>query len=97
MKTHYHKILKLESWLATFAWHDFSLCPQLSRVEGDNATYQHLLPDSPGPSVSHGLSDYDLSEKSSSSRDQKPDSETEKTSVGANTLSQGELWGMESL
>lgn len=61
---------------------------ELERVEGDNATYQHLLPDSPGPSVSHGLSDYDLSEKTSSSRDQKPDSETEKTSVGANTLSQ---------
>ncbi|XP_049629750.1 CDK5 regulatory subunit-associated protein 2 [Suncus etruscus] len=61
---------------------------ELERVEGDNATYQHLLPDSSGPSVSHGLSDYDLSEKSSSSRDQKPDSETEKTSVGANILSQ---------
>ncbi|XP_063115998.1 CDK5 regulatory subunit-associated protein 2 isoform X3 [Cavia porcellus] len=43
----------------------------------DNLTYQHILPESPEPSASH-MSDYEMSEKSSLSRDQKQDSETEK-------------------
>ncbi|XP_055994564.1 CDK5 regulatory subunit-associated protein 2 [Sorex fumeus] len=59
---------------------------ELERVEETSTTYQHLLPESPGPSVSQALSDFDTSEKSSSSPDQKPDSEMEKTSLGPNTL-----------
>ncbi|XP_040613261.1 CDK5 regulatory subunit-associated protein 2 isoform X6 [Mesocricetus auratus] len=48
------------------------------RTEGDNLTYQHLLPESPEPSASHALSDDEVSDKSFLSGDQKPDSETEK-------------------
>ncbi|XP_071073133.1 CDK5 regulatory subunit-associated protein 2 isoform X11 [Dasypus novemcinctus] len=59
------------------------------RIEEDNPTYQHILPESSEPSASHALSDYEMSEKSSFSRDPKPDSETEKTSVIANNFSQG--------
>ncbi|XP_060056048.1 CDK5 regulatory subunit-associated protein 2 isoform X2 [Erinaceus europaeus] len=62
----------------------------IERVEEDNLTYQYILPESPGPSVSHALSDYEISEKSSSSRDQKPD-ETEKPSATANAFSQDVL------
>ncbi|XP_058158463.1 CDK5 regulatory subunit-associated protein 2 isoform X3 [Dasypus novemcinctus] len=58
------------------------------RIEEDNPTYQHILPESSEPSASHALSDYEMSEKSSFSRDPKPDSETEKTSVIANNFSQ---------
>ncbi|XP_026960857.1 CDK5 regulatory subunit-associated protein 2 isoform X5 [Sagmatias obliquidens] len=63
------------------------------RTEEDNLSYQHILPESPAPSASralsdgHMLSDCELSAKSSS-RDQKQDSETEKTSVLANNVSQ---------
>lgn len=61
-------------------------------MEEDNLSYQHILPGSPEPSASHGLSDCEMSEKSSSFfRDQKQDSETEKTSVMASNFSQGEL------
>ncbi|XP_012577010.1 PREDICTED: CDK5 regulatory subunit-associated protein 2 isoform X2 [Condylura cristata] len=60
----------------------------VDRNEEDKLTYQYILPESPGPSTSHALSDFDLSEKSFFSRDQKPDSETEKTSVVANAFSQ---------
>lgn len=63
-----------------------------SRIEEDGVTYQHILPESPQPSASHALSDYEMSEKSSVlSRDQKLDSETGKTSVMANHFSQGKL------
>ncbi|XP_066896973.1 CDK5 regulatory subunit-associated protein 2 isoform X4 [Kogia breviceps] len=64
------------------------------RIEEDNLSYQHTLPESPAPSASHALSDChmlsdcEMSEKSSFSRDQKQDSETEKTSVLANSVSQ---------
>ncbi|XP_039090553.1 CDK5 regulatory subunit-associated protein 2 isoform X3 [Hyaena hyaena] len=59
------------------------------RIEEDGVTYQHILPESPQPSASHALSDYEMSEKSSVlSRDQKLDSETGKTSVMANHFSQ---------
>ncbi|XP_032490673.1 CDK5 regulatory subunit-associated protein 2 isoform X7 [Phocoena sinus] len=64
------------------------------RTEEDNLSYQHILPESPAPSASHALSDChmlsdcEIPEKSSSSRDQKQDSETEKTLVLANNVSQ---------
>ncbi|XP_068408237.1 CDK5 regulatory subunit-associated protein 2 isoform X3 [Eschrichtius robustus] len=64
------------------------------RIEEDNLSYQHILPESPAPSASRALSDChvlsncEMSEKSSFSRDQKQDSETEKTSVLANNVSQ---------
>ncbi|XP_073662590.1 CDK5 regulatory subunit-associated protein 2 isoform X7 [Tursiops truncatus] len=69
------------------------------RTEEDNLSYRHILPESPAPSASralsdghmlsncHVLSDCEMSAKSSS-RDQKQDSETEKTSVLANSVSQ---------
>ncbi|XP_060010481.1 CDK5 regulatory subunit-associated protein 2 isoform X1 [Lagenorhynchus albirostris] len=69
------------------------------RTEEDSLSYQHILPESPAPSASralsdghtlsdgHMLSDCEMSAKSSS-RDQKQDSETEKTSVLANSVSQ---------
>ncbi|KAF6123570.1 CDK5 regulatory subunit associated protein 2 [Phyllostomus discolor] len=60
----------------------------MERVEEDSLTDQHILPESPEPSASHALSDGDTSDKSSCSRDQKQDSETEKTSVTANNFSQ---------
>nr|XP_055207782.1 CDK5 regulatory subunit-associated protein 2 isoform X7 [Gorilla gorilla gorilla] len=60
----------------------------MERIEEDNLTYQHLLPESPEPSASHALSDYETSEKSFFSRDQKQDNETEKTSVMVNNFSQ---------
>ncbi|XP_053512119.1 CDK5 regulatory subunit-associated protein 2 isoform X2 [Artibeus jamaicensis] len=60
----------------------------IERVEEDSLTDQHILPGSPEPSASHALSDGDTSEKSSCSRDQKQDSETEKTSVTVNNFSQ---------
>ncbi|XP_029419571.1 CDK5 regulatory subunit-associated protein 2 isoform X3 [Nannospalax galili] len=58
------------------------------RTEKDNLTYQHLQPESPEPSASHALSDDEMSEKSFLSREQKPDSETEKTSVVASHFPQ---------
>ncbi|XP_022434604.1 CDK5 regulatory subunit-associated protein 2 isoform X2 [Delphinapterus leucas] len=64
------------------------------RTEEDDLSYQHILPESPAPSASRALSDCpmlsdcEIPEKSSSSRDQKQDSETEKTSVLANNVSQ---------
>ncbi|XP_036711688.1 CDK5 regulatory subunit-associated protein 2 isoform X3 [Balaenoptera musculus] len=58
------------------------------RIEEDNLSYQHILPESPAPSASRALSDCEMSEKSSFSRGQKQDSETEKTSVLANNVSQ---------
>ncbi|XP_036915051.1 CDK5 regulatory subunit-associated protein 2 isoform X1 [Sturnira hondurensis] len=61
---------------------------QIERVEEDSLTDQHILPESPEPSASHALSDGDTSEKSSCSRDQKQDSESEKTSVTVNNFSQ---------
>ncbi|XP_058379877.1 CDK5 regulatory subunit-associated protein 2 isoform X2 [Diceros bicornis minor] len=60
----------------------------IERIEEDNLTYQHVLPESPELSASHALSDCEVSEKSSFSRDQKQDSETEKTLVMVNTFSQ---------
>ncbi|XP_073872795.1 CDK5 regulatory subunit-associated protein 2 isoform X11 [Macaca fascicularis] len=60
----------------------------MERIEEDNLTYQHLLPESPEPSASHVLSDYETSEKSFFSQDQKQDNETEKTSVMVNNFSQ---------
>nr|XP_007966431.2 CDK5 regulatory subunit-associated protein 2 isoform X2 [Chlorocebus sabaeus] len=60
----------------------------MERIEEDNLTYQHLLPESPEPSASHLLSDYETSEKSFFSQDQKQDNETEKTSVMVNNFSQ---------
>ncbi|XP_007966431.3 CDK5 regulatory subunit-associated protein 2 isoform X2 [Chlorocebus sabaeus] len=60
----------------------------MERIEEDNLTYQHLLPESPEPSASHFLSDYETSEKSFFSQDQKQDNETEKTSVMVNNFSQ---------
>ncbi|XP_069332824.1 CDK5 regulatory subunit-associated protein 2 isoform X2 [Eulemur rufifrons] len=60
----------------------------IERIEEDNLTYQHILPESPEPSASQALSDYETSEKSFFSREQKQDSETEKTSVVANKFSQ---------
>uniref|UniRef100_A0A2K5IV77 CDK5 regulatory subunit-associated protein 2 n=1 Tax=Colobus angolensis palliatus TaxID=336983 RepID=A0A2K5IV77_COLAP len=58
------------------------------KIEEDNLTYQHLLPESPEPSASHVLSDYETSEKSFFSQDQKQDNETEKTSVMVNNFSE---------
>lgn len=68
-------------------------CPQSKllerlRTEEDNLTYQHLLPESPEPSASHALSDEEMSDKSSLSRDQKPDSKTEKCPVTASSFPQ---------
>ncbi|XP_044938252.1 CDK5 regulatory subunit-associated protein 2 isoform X1 [Mustela putorius furo] len=61
----------------------------MERLEEDGITYQHILPESPEPSASHVLSDYEMSEKSSVlSQDQKQDSETGKTSVVTNHFSQ---------
>uniref|UniRef100_A0A5F9CA31 CDK5 regulatory subunit-associated protein 2 n=1 Tax=Oryctolagus cuniculus TaxID=9986 RepID=A0A5F9CA31_RABIT len=60
----------------------------VERIEEDNSTYQHILPESPEPSASHMLSDYEVSEKSFFSGDPRQDSETEKTSVMANNFSQ---------
>ncbi|XP_040338059.1 CDK5 regulatory subunit-associated protein 2 isoform X2 [Herpailurus yagouaroundi] len=61
----------------------------MERIEEDNLTYQHILPESPEPSASHALSDCEMSEKSSGlSRDQKQGSETGRTSVMANHFSQ---------
>uniref|UniRef100_A0A8C7ASW5 CDK5 regulatory subunit-associated protein 2 n=1 Tax=Neovison vison TaxID=452646 RepID=A0A8C7ASW5_NEOVI len=61
----------------------------MERLEEDGVTYQHILPESPEPSASHALSDYEMSEKSSVlSQDQKQDSETGKTSVLTNHFSQ---------
>uniref|UniRef100_A0A8C9ISN0 CDK5 regulatory subunit-associated protein 2 n=1 Tax=Piliocolobus tephrosceles TaxID=591936 RepID=A0A8C9ISN0_9PRIM len=60
----------------------------MERIEEDNLTYQHLLPESPEPSASHVLSDYETSEKSFFSQDQKQDNETEKTSVMVNNFSE---------
>ncbi|XP_053420198.1 CDK5 regulatory subunit-associated protein 2 isoform X2 [Nycticebus coucang] len=59
----------------------------VERIEEDRPTYQHILPESPEPSASRALSDCEISEKSFS-RDQKQDSETEKTSVVVNNFSQ---------
>ncbi|XP_012657916.1 CDK5 regulatory subunit-associated protein 2 isoform X1 [Otolemur garnettii] len=58
------------------------------RIEEDRSSYQHILPESPEPSASHALSDCEISEKSFLSRDQKQDSETEKTSAVVNNFSQ---------
>ncbi|XP_030673572.1 CDK5 regulatory subunit-associated protein 2 isoform X4 [Nomascus leucogenys] len=60
----------------------------MERIEEDNLTCQLLLPESPEPSASHALSDYETSEKSFFSQDQKQDNETEKTSVMVNNFSQ---------
>ncbi|KAM5258708.1 CDK5 regulatory subunit-associated protein 2 isoform 8-T9 [Hipposideros larvatus] len=61
----------------------------LERTEKDSVSCPRILPESPQPSASHSLSNCEMSEKSSSShRDQKQDSETEKTSVLANNFSQ---------
>ncbi|XP_023557357.1 CDK5 regulatory subunit-associated protein 2 isoform X2 [Octodon degus] len=60
----------------------------VERIEEDNLTYQHILPDSPEPSASHMLSDDEISDKSSLSRDQKQDSETEKVKMMMNHFSQ---------
>lgn len=60
----------------------------LERVEEDSSSSRHILPESPEPSALHALSDCEMSEKSSFSRDQKQDSETEKASVMANNFSQ---------
>ncbi|KAM6170018.1 LOW QUALITY PROTEIN: CDK5 regulatory subunit-associated protein 2 [Rhynchocyon petersi] len=52
------------------------------RIEEDNLTYQHILPESPEPSASQALSDCEMSEKSSSfSQDLKQDSEIEISDV----------------
>ncbi|XP_054999625.1 CDK5 regulatory subunit-associated protein 2 isoform X2 [Sorex araneus] len=80
---------KLEALFFTGKSAEAEMNPQneeLERVEEASATYQLLLPESPGPSVSRALSDCDLSEESSSSPAQKADSEMERTSVGASTL-----------
>uniref|UniRef100_A0A4X1UW36 CDK5 regulatory subunit-associated protein 2 n=1 Tax=Sus scrofa TaxID=9823 RepID=A0A4X1UW36_PIG len=58
------------------------------RTEEDNLSSQHTLPESPAPSASHAPSDWEMSEKSSFSWDQKPDSEIEKISVLASNSSQ---------
>lgn len=68
-----------------------SLSLPWSRVEEDSLPYQHILPESPEPAASHALSDGEMSEKSSSSQDQKQDSESERTSVLVNNFSQGKL------
>ncbi|XP_023611703.1 CDK5 regulatory subunit-associated protein 2 isoform X6 [Myotis lucifugus] len=60
----------------------------IERVEEDSLPYQHILPESPEPAASHALSDGEMSEKSSSSQDQKQDSESERTSVLVNNFSQ---------
>ncbi|XP_036185728.1 CDK5 regulatory subunit-associated protein 2 isoform X4 [Myotis myotis] len=60
----------------------------IERVEEDSVPYQHILPESPEPAASHALSDGEMSEKSSSSQDQKQDSESERTSVLVNNFSQ---------
>ncbi|XP_058528749.1 CDK5 regulatory subunit-associated protein 2 isoform X1 [Ochotona princeps] len=57
-------------------------------VEEGSSTYQRILPESPEPSASHGVSDYEVSEKSSLSGDPRQDSETEKTSGTTNNFSQ---------
>ncbi|XP_072816119.1 CDK5 regulatory subunit-associated protein 2 isoform X7 [Vicugna pacos] len=58
------------------------------RIEEDSLSYQHILPESPAPSATRAPSDCDMSEKSSFSRDQKQDGETEKMSGLANNFSQ---------
>ncbi|XP_016069203.1 PREDICTED: CDK5 regulatory subunit-associated protein 2 isoform X1 [Miniopterus natalensis] len=60
----------------------------IERVGENSSAYQHILPESPERSASQALSDCEVSEKSSSSRDQKQDSETKKMSVMANNFSQ---------
>ncbi|KAM8802867.1 CDK5 regulatory subunit-associated protein 2 [Rhynchonycteris naso] len=60
----------------------------MERVEEDNLTCHCILPESSEPEASHPLSDCDMSEKSPSLQDQKPDSDSEKTSVVANNFSQ---------
>ncbi|XP_006865738.1 PREDICTED: CDK5 regulatory subunit-associated protein 2 [Chrysochloris asiatica] len=60
----------------------------MDRIGEDTITYQHILPESPEPSASHALSDCEMSEKSFFSRDQKQDSEIEKSSVITNNFSQ---------
>ncbi|XP_066112474.1 CDK5 regulatory subunit-associated protein 2 isoform X2 [Saccopteryx bilineata] len=60
----------------------------MERVEEDNLTCHCILLESSEPAASHALSDSDMSEKSSSLQDQKPDSDSEKTSVVANNFSQ---------
>ncbi|XP_010601224.1 CDK5 regulatory subunit-associated protein 2 isoform X6 [Fukomys damarensis] len=60
----------------------------VERIEEDNLTYQHILPESPEPSASHVLSDDEISEKSSLSRDQQQDGATEKVEMGMNHFSQ---------
>ncbi|KAM7093280.1 CDK5 regulatory subunit-associated protein 2 isoform 4-T4 [Molossus nigricans] len=60
----------------------------IERVEEDSLACRHTPPESPEPLASQVLSDCEMSEKSSSSQDQKQDSETEKTSVTANNFSQ---------
>ncbi|KAM5298506.1 CDK5 regulatory subunit-associated protein 2 [Ctenodactylus gundi] len=58
------------------------------RTKEETLPYQHILPESPEPLVSRVFSDDEISEKSFLSRDQKQDSESEKTSVVANLFSQ---------
>ncbi|XP_021117822.1 CDK5 regulatory subunit-associated protein 2 isoform X4 [Heterocephalus glaber] len=60
----------------------------VERIEEDNFTYQHILPESPDSSASHVLSDEEISEKASLSRDQQQDSETEKVEMVTNHFSQ---------
>ncbi|EPQ15783.1 CDK5 regulatory subunit-associated protein 2 [Myotis brandtii] len=60
----------------------------IERVEEDSLPYQHILPESPEPAASRALSDGEMSEKSSSSQDQKQDNESERTSVLVNNFSQ---------
>lgn len=60
----------------------------VERIEEDNLTYQHILPESLEPSASHMLSDDEISEKSSLSRDQQQDGETEEVEMGMNHFSQ---------
>ncbi|XP_054582977.1 CDK5 regulatory subunit-associated protein 2 isoform X2 [Eptesicus fuscus] len=60
----------------------------IERLEEDSLPYQHILPESPEPAASHALSDCEMSEKSSSSQDQKQDSESERTSVSVNNFAQ---------
>uniref|UniRef100_G1P3Q5 CDK5 regulatory subunit-associated protein 2 n=1 Tax=Myotis lucifugus TaxID=59463 RepID=G1P3Q5_MYOLU len=84
---------KLEKLFLNGKWvmlwpHPISLSLPWSRVEEDSLPYQHILPESPEPAASHALSDGEMSEKSSSSQDQKQDSESERTSVLVNNFSQ---------
>ncbi|XP_005382660.1 PREDICTED: CDK5 regulatory subunit-associated protein 2 isoform X4 [Chinchilla lanigera] len=60
----------------------------IERMEANNLTYQPSLLESSEPSASHMLSDDEMSEKSSLSQDQKPDSETEKVEMAMNHFSQ---------